>query len=212
MIERLGIIPAAGKAERWRGMPKELMPVDDVTFIDRVIMSLYAGNADVILLVTNPEKAALHIQHLNNEPICYAIQQGKQDAWSAICESLPLNAGMNYYAMPDTYFDMDIFARMPEQDFNIGYFETDEPERFGVVTEFGGVVDKHPLKGTQKAWGVLSWSYKVADFWKQNINRIETHTQAFNMAMKEFGYSMTKLEYYHDVANYEYYKRLLNGI
>ena len=211
MIERLGIIPAAGKAERWRGMPKELMPVDDITFLDRVIMSMYAGRADVIMLVTSYEKAALHIQHLMNEPICYTIQQGKQDAWSAICESLPMNAGMNMYAMPDTYFNIDIFSKMPEKDFNIGYFDTVEPERFGVVTEHG-IVDKQPFEGTQKAWGVLKWSYRVVAYWKENINKIETHTQAFNMALDRFDWSMTKLDYYHDVANYEYYKRLINGI
>lgn len=210
MIDRLGIIPAAGKAERWNGMLKELMPTNNSTFLDRVIAAMRAGRADAILLITNAQKAVMHIQHLCNEPIYYAVQQGNQDAWSAICESIPLRSGMNLYAMPDTYFNTDIFSKMPEKDFNIGYFETQEAYRFGIITEHG-IVDKQPFSGT-KAWGVLSWSHRVAEYWKQNLNKIKTHTQAFNMALDNFEWSMTKLDYYYDIANFEYYKGLINEI
>lgn len=211
MIERLGIIPAAGKAERWGGMPKELIPIGNETLLDRTVLAMENGKADAIMLITNTEKAPLHIQHLKNKPILYKIQQGKKDLWSAICESFSIGASMNYFAMPDTYFNTDIFGKMSRLDFNIGYFETREPERFGVISEYE-IIDKQPTGGVQKAWGVLSWSYKVAEFWTLFMDQIETHTQAFNMAISQFGFSMTKLDYYHDVANYEYYKRLINGI
>lgn len=206
MIDRLGIIPAAGVAKRWGGIPKELLPVDEITLLDRTIMSMY--NADVILLITNEDKAAIHIQHLKNQPIYYAIQQGKNDIWSAIVESLPLSAKMTMFAMPDTYFNIDIFQKMPDADFNIGYFETIESERFGIIRN-NAIINKQKMAGIQRAWGVLSWSNKVVDLWKHNIGKIENYTDAINMAMLEFGYSIIPLDYYEDIGSWEFYKQLI---
>jgi len=113
--------------------------------------------------------------------------------------------------MPDTYIPdkLDI----PDGDFVMGLFQTNQPERFGVVFD-GQIYDKSDLftDTSQLAWGFLSWSKRVADYWIENLDSIQNHTQAFNMAMKRFGYNTFYLDYYYDVSCFEDYKRLLNHV
>jgi len=211
MAEKLGIIPAAGRATRWGGIYKELLPVKNGTcLLDHTLNAFRMADADACLLVTSKDKLLAHAGHLSNWLVYYTIQTGEQDAWSAIAESLPLRARWNMYAMPDTYYPADIFTKMPMVDFCIGYFETDIPDRFGILTECG-IVDKMTIHDTQKAWGVLGWSSAVVDLWMRNINAIRTHTQAFNMAIDEFGYELVKMDYYHDMASFADYEGFIRG-
>lgn len=211
MAEKLGIIPAAGRATRWGGIYKELLPVSNgKCLLDHSLDAFRTAGADACLIVTSKDKLMAHAGHLANWSVYYTIQTGEQDAWSAIAESLPLRARWNMYAMPDTYYPVDIFAKMPMHDFVIGYFETDTPERFGVLTEHG-IVDKMPFPDRQKAWGVLAWSNAVIDLWTRNINAIRTHTQAFNIAIDQYGYELVKLDYYHDMASFVDYERFIRG-
>jgi len=212
MIERLGVIPAAGKAERWGGLLKEFLPLQDgVTLMDRTLSALMIGGCDATLIITNRDKLQAHANHLKNWQMYYAIQLGAKDIWSAIMESLPMHGRMNYFAMPDTYYPINIFTKMGNDHFNIGYADTDRPDQCGVLTEHGIVNKQQMPPGIYKGWGVLSWSGKVAQFWIENINNIKTYTQAFNMAIDNFGFSITKMDYFHNMHSWNDYKELVNA-
>lgn len=212
MIEKLGIIPAAGKAQRFGGVLKEMLPVSDgATLIKRTLTALNNGGCDMSLLITSREKMQAHAQHLEDWPVYYVIQSGHKDIWSAIIESLPIHGKVNLFAMPDTFFPMDIFKDFMQGDFVMGAFETTMPERFGVLTE-NGIVNKRQLPpGTYRAWGVIGWTDKVAQYWIEHVDQIETYTQALNMAMAEFGYHVKPMAYYYDLAAWADYQKFVRG-
>lgn len=213
MINKLGIIPAAGHANRFGGVLKELLPIyDKVTLIRHSLNAMNNANADAVLLITNRDKLSSHAQHLEMWRVYYAVQLGQQDIWSAIVESLPIRGNWNMFAMPDTYYPVDIFQNLCVSDFNIGCFETKLTERFGIVTD-KGIVNKSVLPdGIYNAWGTLCWSNAVAEYWMKYINEIETYTQAFNMAIAQFGCSMVKMPFYNDLATIEDYKEFISRL
>ena len=138
MIDRLGVIPAAGTANRFGGVIKELLPLhDQVTLLKHTLNAMKVGRADVCLLITNRDKLQTHAKHLEQWQIYYAVQFGGQDIWSAIVESLPLKAKQYLFAMPDTYYPLDVFSYHFDADFTINWFTTDKPERYGILTEQG---------------------------------------------------------------------------
>lgn len=207
MVERLGVVPAAGRANRFGGVLKELLPVSDgATLIKRTLTAMYNGGCDTCLVVTNRDKIVTHASHLEGWNVYFAEQKGKRDLWSAIVESFPIHGIENLFAMPDTYLPDDVFVNFLEGDFTLGVFETTMPERFGVLTE-NGVVNKQPLpEGTYQAWGVLGWSDKVVKFWVDHMKFIETYTHAINMAMDEFGFSIKPMSFYYDLAGWVDYR------
>jgi hypothetical protein len=112
-------------------------------------------------------------------------------------------------AFPDTYYPADIFKREFAGDFNLILFETDEPERFGVVAD-DAIWDKSDLyTGHQHAYGAVVWSMEVVEFWKDHLDVIIDHTHAFNLAMTEFGFETYHMDYYHDMATFEDYVEFL---
>lgn len=208
-MRRLGIIPAAGKANRFGGVLKEMLPVRNDTLLRRSLNAMIAARVDNCLLITNREKIQHHAHHLELWRVYYAVQLGQQDLWGAISESLSIHGDMNLFCMPDTYFPLDALVGLDEGEFNLGLFETDMPERFGVLTD-DCIADKTNMKpGIYKAWGVLSWTGRVAEYWLDHISEIKNHTQAFNMAMAKFGYKTKPLAYYHDLASWEDYRALI---
>lgn len=211
MIERLGIIPAAGKANRFDGILKEMLPLHDcVTPLKHSLNAMQAAKADAVLLITNREKLMTHANHLHQWRVYYAVQLEHSDIWGAICESLPIHGRMNYFAMPDTYYPVNVFGGCVDH-FCINWFETNMPERFGVLTE-QGIINKMALgTGKYKAWGTLAWSSEVAQFWMRNIDRIKDYTTAFNMAIDTFGFSLKKMDFYYDMATMDDYRELIRG-
>jgi hypothetical protein len=212
MIDKLGVIPAAGRATRWGGVLKELLPIHEKeTLIKHTLNAMSTVKCDAVVIVTNREKLQSHASHLEDWSVYYAVQFGGKDIWSAIVESLPIHGRMNYFAMPDTYYPVDIFSGM-SADFSMGYFETEKTERFGIITDLG-IINKQTMpEGIYRAWGILAWSDKVAEYWMDNVNEIESYTHAFNMAISKFGYDLKHMDYYYDLATIEDYKELINVI
>jgi hypothetical protein len=207
----LGIIPAGGKAERFGSYPKEMLPCGkNQTLLDRTVMALNHGSADRILILTSPEKIAIHAGQLGPG---YDYRISRDTVWHSIMESFAYQADWNLYAMPDTYYPQDVFdqSEMHRMDFNVGLFETTRADRFGVLID-GQIHDKEKLPPkTYLAWGVLCWTKNVVDFWLRNLEQIKTHTDAFNLAMKEFGYQACKVKYYFDMASWDDYKYFIQG-
>jgi len=212
-MTKLGIIPAAGKGKRFGGLYKELLPCSaDETLLSRAVDTLEMIPVDTTLVISSHYKINAHCAALNNRNVKYAIQRSyERDAWDAIVESFDVAGEWNYYIMPDTWI-MSGIIKEPAHDFTLGLFNTWKPERFGVLDD-GEIVDKSTtFSGERQAWGILIWSRRVVDFWRGLDGNIETHTQAFNMAMREFGYNVFEIPVYKDIASFEDYKELLKHV
>lgn len=215
-MTRLGIVPAAGNGKRFGGAFKELLPIsNNETLLSRTLTFLVDIPVDRTLIITNAHKYAAHSLTADRfDALLVQQMYHEHDAWDAIAESFAYAGDRNYYLQPDTYIPArSHVGEIPDGDFVMGLFATSHPERFGVVWD-GAIYDKEDtFRGSiQLAWGLVIWSGAVVEFWKRNIERITTHTQAFNMAMKEFGYNTFKLPFYYDVSCFEDYKRLLEHV
>lgn len=208
----LGIIPAGGKAKRFGGYPKEMLPYDNNNvLLDRTVTAMCFGGAGAYLVLTTKDKIAAHAGRLGAG---YDFRISQDTLWKSLKISFGYKASWNLFAMPDTYYPQDIFDRpeMHQTDFNIGYFETIRPERFGVIQD-GQIYDKYDFdSGNYMAWGALCWSEKVVRFWIDHISEIKNHTDAFNLAMKEYGYTLCRMDYYHDMASWGDYEKFVTGL
>jgi len=204
---RLGILPAAGKSTRWGGYPKELLPISNgQTFIARAIDSLQLSNCDVIAIVTSQAKISMHAHHIEgSRNIVFAIQQG-EELWGAITTAVEFPADEYYFMMPDTFLPLEPFPTSLSKSFGLGLFATEEPGRFGVLRD-GIIVDKQPSSQPGRAWGTLAWTRSVVEYWKKESYR--SHTDAFNDAMRVFGYDEWHLDYYYDIGNMTHYAEFL---
>jgi hypothetical protein len=204
---RLGILPAAGKADRWGGYPKELLPIsNDHTFLSRSVNLLRSSGCDHVLVVTNPAKIHLHAYHLKDwKNVLFAIQQG-QEMWGAMATAIDTPAQEYCFMMPDTYVSAPAFPDSLVGEFGLGLFLTDEPERFGVLRQ-GRVVNKQPAHTPAKAWGVLAWSDRVAAHWRENS--YADYTAAINDAITCFDYGLWDLDYYFDIGSMKHYAEFL---
>jgi hypothetical protein len=204
---RLGILPAAGKADRWGGYPKELLPISNThTFLSRSVESLLQCGCDLVMVVTNPAKIHLHAYHLRDwDRVLFSIQQG-DEMWAAMTTALDTPADEYYFMMPDTFLPDRPFPPTVERDFGLGVFLTDQPERFGV---FRGneIVNKQPSSTPGLAWGVLAWKKLVADYWRTNA--YSDYTSAINGAIREYSFSQWHLDYYYDMGSMDHYAEFL---
>ena len=204
---RLGVLPAAGKADRWGGYPKELLPISNThTFLSRSVESLLQCGCDLVMVVTNPAKIHLHAYHLRAwDHVLFSIQQG-DEMWSAMTTALDTPADEYYFMMPDTFLPDRPFPPSMEKDFGIGVFLTEQPERFGV---FRGneIVNKQPSSSPGLAWGVLAWKKAVADYWR--TNSYSDYTSAINGAIREYSLVQWHLDYYYDIGSMQHYAEFL---
>lgn len=205
--QRLGVLPAAGQADRWGGYPKELLPIsNDHTFLSRSVGLLQSSGCDQVLVVTNPTKIHLHAYHLRDwQGVQFAIQQG-DEMWGAMKTAITVPADEYLFMMPDTYVSDPPFPPLERGAFGLGVFLTEEPERFGVIRD-GHVVNKAPSDKPGLAWGVLAWNHAVANRWRER--QLHSYTQAINDAIDEFGYVTWKLDYYFDVGSMSHYTEFL---
>lgn len=211
----LGVIPAAGNGSRWGGCYKELLPCGDGEWLlDRTAKAMLNGGADALLIVTQPDKVAAHAAHMAGKvdaPIYYVMQRGDNDIWSAIEESFDYPADNYLFGMPDTYFPLDAFVDLPAGHFGLGLFETNTPERFGVLNG-RGVVNKTALPpGKYLAWGLLRWDSSVVETWKHCQENwptpIPNYTDALNLFVYDNKQVSWIIPYYHDFATYADYQQ-----
>lgn len=210
-MNRLGIIPAAGKGARFGGLYKELLPIGNgQTLLSRAVDTLEMIPVDSTLVITSHWKINVHSSALNNRNVFYAIQNDySQDLWGAIVQSFTVDADWYYFIMPDTLTEQGRFPAEPDHEFMLGLFETDEPQNYGVLIG-DKLTDKNTtISGIQLAWGTLVWSRKCVELWKSHLYEIDDFTQAFNMAMEQLGWSTYSLAWYFDCGTFERYKRML---
>jgi hypothetical protein len=222
----IGIIPCAGKATRWGGNYKELLPIgENKWLIDCSIDQMYLSGVRKFCIVSNPEKISTHIQHFQKDKykgICifFVIQNYNQDILGAIKTALPFceKEDFVFFSMPDTLFGEIGFNVNPKVDFNLGVFNTINGNRFGVL-------DQEPFKtckiinknedfvGINKlAWGNFVANWKVIQFWYSwaYVDSSYTYTDLLNSTIKMFSYDLHTLDYYYDFENWDEYKRWIN--
>jgi MobA-like NTP transferase domain len=220
-MTRLGIIPAAGNGSRWGGYYKELLPCGEGEWLlDRCANAMINGGADAVLVVTRPDKVGVHSAHLDglvNVPVFYAMNTDPDgDMWGSIVKSFDYPADDYLFAMPDTYFPMDGFSRWDGRGFGMGLFETNAPERFGVLVD-NVVVNKVSLRpGNYRAWGLLFWEKYHVDYWLEH--QPADYTQAINRALQISPENIVDLNYYYDFATFsdyahwmQYFRETKNG-
>lgn len=172
----LGIIPAAGKAERLNGLPKALLPIPGgATLIETVYERMKrASLCWHIAIGTNRTTYAFLRQR---EAISESVYKAETRTMSeTVLTALPYLNGNEpvLFGMADTYFeDADAFVKLATAlkdgaDVAVGVFKARPEQRahLGMVEIAGDevlhVIDKPQQTGLIWAWGVLAW--KVG-FW-----------------------------------------------
>jgi len=211
-VNSVGIIPAGGRAQRFNGVLKELLPVGEESLMRRTVGVLRGGAATSIIVLSAPDKVAAHMRGLEGLHGIYFVQSDEV-LFKSILRACEIPASWYLFAMPDTFLPEDAFYRKLDDDFVLGIFKTDRPEKFGVCIGTGINDKDESLKGTtQWAWGVAAWSHRIRDFWLARAGTIQNHTEAFNLAMTRFGWRSFHLAYYHDVASWLDYETLVKDV
>ena len=204
----VGIVPAAGKAERFGGLLKELLPWDSgESLLHRTVRILWKVS-DAVVVISNPDKIAQHAQELEGfSNVCFVLQNG--DTLLSGIRSVTLEADYYFFAMPDTVFPETVFPHPPHLSFMmIGLFDTLEGHRYGVWRD-SRIDDKNPENRGQflKAWGVLGWPQSVMRILYETY--LTHHTDALNLALEQVKHYTIQMDYYHDVADHEAYRDLV---
>jgi len=209
----VGIVPAAGKAERFGGLLKELLPWDTgESLLHRTVRILWTVS-DAVIVISNPDKIAQHAQELEGFSDVYFVLQDGDTLLSGI-RSMTVEADYYFFAMPDTVFPENIFPEnifpdSPDLNFMmVGLFDTIEGHRYGVWRD-GRIDDKNPENRGQllKAWGVLGWPQSVMKILHETY--LTNHTDALNLALEQVKHYTIQMDSYHDVADYEAYRDLV---
>lgn len=215
---RTVIIPAAGKATRFGGTMKELLPLNATdTPLKRAIDNAVIGmDADEVVIVTSKDKIWEHMNYVSRNvafhlPIQYVPQVYDRDLLGAILTGIsPYNDGG--LVLPDTVTMVDAHGFTAPLSF--GVFETFEPERFSVIC--GGTIHtkkklepneciNQAFTTTHRAWGVVMWSKEVAEYWIEHSDEYEHYDDMFRAAMKRYGYGTFDLPYYYDLGSFDTY-------
>lgn len=208
---KVGIIPAAGKASRFNGNFKELLPAPDGRpLIAHAVERL--SFCDEVFVVTSLEKYPIHKMALG-ESVHYVPQTG-HELWGAMRSGYrAVDSAFYFMTMPDTYTSPDAFkpclSTIHLSDFGMGLFTTNEPQRFGTVHN-GYVCDKNPnVPVPARAWGVLAWSQKTACLWESLV--LENYTRAINYGLG-INYCVWSIPYYYDCGDIDSYIDFLNDV
>jgi glucose-1-phosphate thymidylyltransferase len=141
VIGPVGVIPAAGRAERLQPLPcsKEVYPVGGRPVMDYVVERLRAARCRVIRVVTRPDKKDVieHAERLGAEIVAGAPETLAASIALGL-RGLPA-ADVVLVGLPDTLWEpIDGFMRLLRElddatEIALGVFESDEPERSDVV-------------------------------------------------------------------------------
>lgn len=210
------IIPAAGDAVRFGGLPKELLPISeaDCSLTHAVRLGQTFGD---VLIVSNPDKEHWHRVALKRAELDCEIavrkDHRKKDLWGSIEFGLAAGgetrAGGLILADTVTVPAKDCETPKVKPDLAFGCFKTWEPERFSVLLP-DRIATKAPrgvMERPALAWGMVMWSAAAADFLLGL--EVSHYDRAFEAAMQRFHWHMFDLTSYHDLGTFQAYKNFL---
>lgn len=207
---RLGIIPAAGKAERFGRIYKELLAdKKGKTLLENAVEQL--GFCESAVVITSDHKLAAQKYLCRDSE--YRYQKYSDGLHGAIMTGARIAADAYFIVMPDTVFSpypVDMFGdKLDDEsvDLFLGYFYTMTPSRFGV--NIGGKwVDKPDIKdgfAYFRAWGFLGFSHRI----KMKFAEMEIH-EFINWCYDENRkIAEAKMTSYHDMATIDDYRNYL---
>ncbi len=205
----IGIIPARGKAVRFGGQLKELLPIsNNECGLSRCIENMMRGGADEIILQSTSEKESFHrVVTQNYALVQIACAPNGRGLWHEIREITHYPASQYLFAMPDTIMPYTVFENIKDLDVSIGIFHTDNSERFGMLRD-RKIVDKQPGEPGY-AYGAFVWSALAAEYLVEACNKYKDHTKALNALLSRFDVNMFVIDYYCDFASFSDYKRYI---
>lgn len=214
----LSILPAGGRAERFDGIFKELLPVGEGEFLlSNAIRRASALGADRVLVITSADKLPTHSRFLSRHAAAFAVElavrsENDEHLWAALRHAIPIDED-GLLVLPDTTWTCP--GSIPRgADLAFGTFVTDEPHRFSLVHEGRILTKPGGLTGEWSAWGCVYWSAAVAAFWEREQKlhgEYPDYDRAFESAMREFGYDTFDIEGYHDLGTWAAYAAFLKA-
>ena len=219
------ILPAAGDAVRFGGVPKELLPMTATQCLltYNVFTALAVGGTPII--ITNPHKLYWHRKALERAGIAEELVEFRvrkdyrhKDMWGSFERGLdPGVAGG--LLLPDTMIPFADPALMPHPErvlmrgefcqLAFGLFETATPERFSIVTPYGICTKQKDAPGNL-AWGMLLWEAAATDFLL--AQEVEHYDRALERAMLALPWDTFRLPAFHDLGTFEDYVRFMQGL
>ena len=140
-MQPVGVIPAAGTAERLQPLPcsKEVYPIGGRPVMDYVVERLQAADCRELRVVTRPDKADV-IEHAGELGAEVVLGEPPTPAASVALGLHGLaDSDVVLVGLPDTLWEpIDGYVQLLEHlsdgaDAVLGVFESDEPERSDVV-------------------------------------------------------------------------------
>ncbi len=208
----LTIVPAGGRAERFDGIYKELLPIGKSEFLlSDAIRRGHELGSERALVISNAEKLPTHARFLARHAAGYDVNlvvraEADDHLWAALRRQIPVSDAC-LLVLPDTTWSTR--AAIPAGvDLAFGTFDTDEPHRFSLVHDGRILTKPQGLSGTWSAWGCVYWSAEVARFWEREQRRSGEYAEydrAFEAAMREFTWGTFPIEDYCDLGHWDAY-------
>jgi hypothetical protein len=197
----IAVIPAGGRASRFMGIHKDMLPIGDGRFLLTEAMArARLMGADRCVVVTSAEKAAMHERLLSrDDTLLVSTDRG---LWAAIEQTFVFNEA-SLLILPDTVFTP--VAAVPRAPLAFGTFATDEPHRFSAISG-DTIITKQPGPPAQ-AWGCVAWGVGVIAFWRGK--EYAHYDDAFRDAMAAFSFATFPIKDYHDLGDWASYRRFI---
>lgn len=234
--ELIGLIPAAGKGVRL-GLPypKELYPIiRDNRYkpvAQFVFDNLTSTGLDHVVFVINETKHQLVGYFGNGQRfgahISYVVQEQAQGKDQSTSPGLAHALDSGYYLtrnktvcfgmadtimQPGNVFQTALQAARPEDDVILVLFETERPEKFGMVRMDGDgrvleIVDKPRKTDLTTMWGCIIWRPRFTEYLHEAVcNGVSDFANIMNSALKD-GFKFRGVEIvggtYIDLGTYE---------
>jgi dTDP-glucose pyrophosphorylase len=158
------LLPSAGRALRFTGILKELLPIDGsgITLLENAaITGMVHFNIDEIAVVTTAFKEPYHRSILDKSAVSQApihyIRQTGIELWGALKDAIDPTQD-SVLLLPDTVLRLQAGRVKITSDFMLGLFFTEEPERFSTVAD-GKIYTKVGIGSM--AWGAAYFSAEV---------------------------------------------------
>jgi len=172
----IGIIPAAGKAERMNGLPKMLLPTPHGTLINVLMYRMKYSSLLTRIAIGASESTYAFLRSVPN--MYFQTHKVKTETMSETVLLMREYVNGNepvFMGMPDTYFE-DVFAFVKlaaalqnGAEVAVGVFQTrpEQRSKLGMVEIAGDevlhVYDKPTQTDLTWAWGVLAWKPRFWD-------------------------------------------------
>lgn len=179
----IGIIPAAGRAERMGGIPKFLLPVPGGFLLERLIADMQRNNGaleKLIVIGHSYNIGQIHDNTPKNVTSMIVNTETMSQTILAARRNIPEDSNI-LFGMPDTYFDSPhAFYALCNHlsmgaDVAVGLWYTDLKYRSkrgmcevqdGRVTR---VIDKPIETDLTEGWGILAWKPSFWSFIKPEM-------------------------------------------